>query len=111
MNESDIMEYLKTHNGSALQRDISENLNIDRSRCSKMVVKLEKNGMVKREWTKVNGSRTYLITYTGKRDRYYELLSDGVIAPCAGCNEDCFPDSCMDLEHWLFICASETSDM
>lgn len=89
----------------ALQSDIGKKLGIKRRQCSRLMITLENNGLIKRK--KVKGG-TYMVEKCGVNDKpvkqisFNALLSDsGRFSPCAGCNSTCEPKSCTSLTNWI----------
>ena len=98
---------------SILQKDLWKELKIDTSKCSRVLRRLEKEGLIKRIDVVVNGVRTFKIVpadakVKGEKE---ELSLKGVLEgneevsflpPCFGCLErDCEEIGCLKLEIWF----------
>jgi len=87
--------------GEILQRDIAKNLGISDARCSKLLIQLEKEGLITREWVRTGKSRGYLVKLV-KKSVFKPLLSkDNKFAVCVGCVVDCNPPYCASLNKWI----------
>ncbi|BDC36624.1 MAG: MarR family transcriptional regulator [Candidatus Methanoliparum thermophilum] len=87
--------------GEILQKDIAKNLKISEARCSKILIQLEKEGLIARRWIRTEKSRGYLIEPV-TRSIFDPLFSeDGRIAVCIGCVVDCNPSYCASLNIWI----------
>ena len=90
-------------NGEILQKDIAKNLEISNARCSKLLIKLEKEGLITRERVRMNKSRGYgYLVKLVKKSVFRPLLSEnGRFAVCIGCIVDCNPPNCASLNKWI----------
>lgn len=95
-----VLDMIKSSDGGILQRDIWENLGIDSKKCSRIVMDLEREGLIRREWEKLGGTRSYRIFYRFTT-QYDFLFANGQISPCIGCFEECDPEDCEDLDSWI----------
>ncbi len=91
-----------------LQSDIWKEVGIGSSKCSRIMLRLEDDGLVKREKETLNGVNTYRVYPIRKSSRkskkksdYDCLIVDGEIAPCAGCDADCSPEQCSSIGKWI----------
>ncbi|RUM34222.1 MAG: Lrp/AsnC family transcriptional regulator [Archaeoglobus sp.] len=100
--------------GSILQKDLWKELNIDSSKCSRILRKLEKEGLIKRIEIVVDGVKTFKIVPAGaeeeeeEKDEFslqavMERMQDvSGLPPCFGCLEkDCEVSFCLKLEVWF----------
>ena len=99
--------------GEVLQRDLWKELKIDTSKCSRVLRRLEREGLIKRIDVVVNGVRTFkIVPANAKVEGEKEELSlkeifervegDSVLPPCFGCFErDCEAIGCLKLEIWF----------
>jgi predicted transcriptional regulator of viral defense system len=67
------MELIGSREGGILQSDLWKHLNIDRSKCSKIVSTLERLGLIERSPISRGGIRTYLIRQIGASERVSRL--------------------------------------
>ncbi|MCS7121815.1 MAG: MarR family transcriptional regulator [Archaeoglobaceae archaeon] len=98
--------------GGVLQKDLWKELNIDSSKCSRILRKLEKDGLVKRIEVVVDGVKTFKIVpvelLEGKKDEELDLRhilerpDASFLPPCFACLErSCEATSCLKLEAWF----------
>ena len=100
--------------GSILQKDLWKELNIDSSKCSRILRKLEKEGLIKRVEVVVDGVKTFKIVPAGaevEEEKEDELSLQAImermedlagLPPCFGCLEhDCEAVNCIKLEVWF----------
>jgi DNA-binding Lrp family transcriptional regulator len=100
--------------GAILQKDLWKELNIDSSKCSRILRKLEKEGLIRRLEVVVDGVKTFKIVPAGAEveERKEEELSLQAIMermedltglpPCFGCLElDCEAIGCIKIEVWF----------
>ncbi len=99
--------------GSVLQKDLWKELNIDSSKCSRILRKLEKEGLIKRIEIVVDGVKTFKIVPAGAEEeeekedltlieimQKFEDITG--LPPCFGCREiDCDPNECIKIEVWF----------
>ncbi len=106
--------------GSVLQKDLWKELKIDSSKCSRILRKLEKEGLIKRVEVVVDGVKTFKIVPAGVEEEeeeeedfnlqaIMEKMQDvSGLPPCFGCLEkDCEAKSCLKLEVWFLKKASQ----
>lgn len=99
--------------GEILQKDLWKELNIDSSKCSRILRKLEKEGLIKRIEVVVNGVKTFkIVPADAEVEEKKEELSlkeilerieeISALPPCFGCLErDCEAVRCLKLEIWF----------
>jgi len=99
--------------GAVLQKDLWKELNIDSSKCSRILRKLEKEGLIKRVEVVVDGVKTFKIVRAGVEEKEEEEKLDlksvldrmeevAAYPPCFACTQmDCDAKSCMKLEVWF----------
>ncbi len=100
--------------GAVLQKDLWKELNIDSSKCSRILRKLEKEGLIRRVEVVVDGVKTFKIIPAGaeeEREEEKELDLKAVLdrieevtglPPCFACVEtDCEAKKCLKLEVWF----------
>ncbi len=99
--EKAVLDMIKSSKNGVLQSEIWKAVGIDSRKCSRIVVALEKRGLIKREWEKIKGTRTYRVSYIGNPLDYDSLMAGGRLAPCIGCNEECKPIECLSMDQWV----------
>jgi len=100
--------------GAVLQKDLWKELNIDSSKCSRILRKLEKEGLIRRVEVVVDGVKTFKIIPAGAEEEEEEeeeldlktVLSRmeevAGLPPCFACVEtDCESEKCLKLEVWF----------
>jgi DNA-binding Lrp family transcriptional regulator len=109
----EILRILKER-GAILQKDLWKELKIDSSKCSRILRKLEKEGLIKRVEVVVNGVKTFKIVPAEaeiEEKKEEELSLKEILErmeeitklpPCFGCLEkDCEAVRCIKLEVWF----------
>ena len=90
------------HEDGVFQNQLWKELNIDSRKCSRVIAKLLKDGLITRESAVDNGARTFLLKTAHKEEPCFELLLSGeMFSPCAGCRDACQPESCEKLTAWV----------
>jgi len=100
--------------GAVLQKDLWKELNIDSSKCSRILRKLEKEGLIRRVEVVVDGVKTFKIIPAGVEEEEVEVEELDLKAimermeniaglpPCYGCLEkECEATRCLKLEVWF----------
>ncbi len=109
----EILQILKER-GEILQKDLWKELNIDSSKCSRILRKLEKEGLIKRVEVVVDGVKTFKIVPADaevEEEKEEELSLKDImermeeitgLPPCFGCLEkECEATKCLKLEVWF----------
>ena len=105
--EEKVLKLIKSRKKGILQNELWKKAEIDRRKCSRVVEKLEKEGIIVREHEATRGTRTYRITLTEKKEKkkvrdFRLLLVKDMFAPCTGCAIECTPEQCIPLSDWVF---------
>ncbi|MCX9013205.1 MAG: winged helix-turn-helix transcriptional regulator [Candidatus Methanoperedens sp.] len=104
--EEKVIEIIKSSEDGILQKDLWKDAGIDRRKCSRIIDKLKKDGIITRNLESGKGSRTYRIRYLKRKKEELKdfslLLVENMFAPCTGCTIECFPERCMPLTDWIF---------
>jgi len=100
--------------GSVLQKDLWKELRIDSSKCSRILRKLEKEGLIRRVEVVVDGVKTFKIVPAGAEEEEEEEEELNLMAimekmedlaglpPCFGCLEvDCETNRCIKMDVWF----------
>ncbi len=109
----EILKILKER-GEILQKDLWKELNIDSSKCSRILRKLEREGLIKRIEVVVDGVKTFKIVPAEaevEKEEKEELDLKAImekmeditgLPPCYGCLEkECEATNCLKLEVWF----------
>jgi len=104
--EEKILKLIKSKKNGILQNELWKTAKIDSSKCSRIVAKLEKDGVITRERDSTKGSKTYLIKSIEKKEEkvknYKLLLIEDIFSPCTGCALECVPEQCTPLSVWVY---------
>jgi DNA-binding MarR family transcriptional regulator len=104
--EEKILKLIKSKPNGILQNELWKTAKIDSSKCSRIVSKLEKEGLISREQDSSKGSKTYLIKSIEKKQEkvknYKLLLIEDIFSPCTGCSIECVPEQCIPLSEWVY---------
>ncbi len=110
--EAKALELIKNNKG-ILQSELWKRLGLDSREGSRIVLRLERKGVIKREGVIVNGRRTYKLYYIGsseaKKVRILVDLSSILDLPCSTCQflSQCGPHgvyspyTCKLIEDWV----------
>lgn len=103
--EEKLLKLIKSNKKGILQNELWKKAKIDSSKCSRIVARLEKEGIIKRE-TAGKGSKTYRIKYIPekkiKTKNFKLLLIGDMFSPCTGCMIECMPEHCVPLSEWVY---------
>ncbi len=105
--EEKVLKLIKSKKKGILQNELWKKAEIDRRKCSRIVDKLEKEGLIVREQESTGGTRTYRIRFAEKVEKekpkdFKLLLVREMFAPCTGCTLECMPEQCLPLSEWVF---------
>jgi len=105
--EERVLKLVKSNKDGILQSEIWKAANIDSSKCSRIVAKFEKEGIISREPDSKTGSRTFCIKFIEKKrhiEKDYKLLMiQELFSPCTGCELECVPEQCPNLLEWIYL--------
>ena len=110
MADNEMLEIINSHREGILQSDIRKLMEIDSKKCSRMVNKLMKEHLIRRDDELADGRKTYRlfpIGFIGPSDRHLKLIANGMFSPCTGCNLECYPESCYPLNEWVLAIIEE----
>lgn len=98
----------------AKQSELAKALNIDKRIVSKVVIAMEKNGLINRKKISNKGITTYMIQKNVTRNvtdtfklsqlnpKYTALLNEHKqFSPCTSCSDECKPTDCEKLSNWV----------
>jgi len=109
--EEKVLEIIKSSEDGVLQKDLWKEAKIDRRKCSRIVDKLRKEGVIARNLESGKGSRTYRIWFIHRKKEELKdfslLLVEDMFSPCTGCGVECFPEHCMPLTDWVYTLINE----
>ncbi|MDM7275902.1 MAG: MarR family transcriptional regulator [Thermoprotei archaeon] len=110
--ENDALKLIRDNGGIMLQSDLWKKLKLDSREGSRLVARLVKRGLIKREETLVNGRKTYklYITESNKKNPPIVISLNSVLnIPCITCIyiDQCSPGNfyepgtCLWLDNWI----------
>jgi len=111
--EKAALALIKERNGSILQSDLWKELGLDSREGSRLVIRLVKKGLVKRETVSINGRKTYRLFVVDQTKTAQPRLIVGIKSildiPCTTCPyiDQCGPGNfydpatCAWLDTWL----------
>ena len=104
--EEKVLKLIKSRKKGILQNELWKKAEIDRRKCSRIIDKFEKEGIISREQESDKGTRTYRIKYIEKKaepvKNFRLLLVGDMFSPCTGCTLECVPQHCVPLSEWVF---------
>lgn len=112
MDTKELILHVLHQRGSILQKDLRKELDMGSGSCSRVLRRLEKDGMIKRIQVVADGSSTFKIALAGSKleeedEQSLESIIGSMhysigISPCFGCpEEECSPSNCIKLELWF----------
>lgn len=109
--EEKILMLIQSRKSGILQNELWKTGKIDSSKCSRIVMKLEKDGLITREQDSSKGTKTYLIKPVIKKENkaknFNLLLVKDLFSPCTGCSLECIPENCLNLSEWVYKLQNE----
>ena len=85
-----------------LQSELWKELGVDSRKCSRIVKKLEENGLIDRVDFKKDGIKTYLLRAKQQPVNPADLLAGDELIPCVGCELECVVEECHPLMDWMY---------
>ncbi|MFP3908288.1 MAG: MarR family transcriptional regulator [Archaeoglobaceae archaeon] len=112
MDTKELILYVLRQRGAVLQKDLRKELDMGSGSCSRVLRRLEKDGLIKRVQVVADGSSTFKIALAGTEiEEEDELSMESIIgsmrysidiSPCFGCpEEECYAPNCVKLELWF----------
>jgi Lrp/AsnC family leucine-responsive transcriptional regulator len=85
-----------------LQSELWKELGVDSRKCSRIVKKLEEDGLIDRFEYRKDGIKTYLLRAKSKPVHPRDLLAGDELIPCIGCDLECIVEECHPLMDWMY---------
>ena len=85
-----------------LQSELWKELGVDSRKCSRIVKKLEENGLIDRVDFKKDGIKTYLLRAKQQPVNPSHLLAGDELIPCVNCELECVVEECHPLMDWMY---------
>ncbi|OPY38493.1 MAG: B-block binding subunit of TFIIIC [Methanoregula sp. PtaU1.Bin051] len=102
--EAEALDLIKSRPEGILQSKLWKELGVDSRKCSRIVKKLEEDGLIDRIESKKGSTKTYLLkakTSTMPVDPSCLLAGDELI-PCISCDLECIVEECHPLMDWMY---------
>jgi len=85
-----------------LQCELWKEMGVDSRKCSRIVKKLEDDGLIERVEFKKDGIKTYLLRGKRMAVNPSHLLAGDELIPCVGCELECIVEECQPLMDWMY---------
>jgi DNA-binding Lrp family transcriptional regulator len=85
-----------------LQSELWKELEVDSRKCSRIVKKLEENGLIERSEFKKDGIKTFLLRARQMPVNPCDLLAGDELIPCINCELECIVEECHPLMDWMY---------
>ena len=102
--ETEALDLIRSKPEGVLQSELWKELGVDSRKCSRIVKKLEEDGLIDRIESKKGSTKTYLLkakTCCVPVDPGNLLAGDELI-PCIGCELECIVNDCHPLMDWMY---------
>lgn len=98
----DALKLIQSKPEGILQSELWKELGVDSRKCSRIVKKLEENGLIDRVEFKKDGIKTYLLRARQQPVHPCNLLAGDELIPCIGCELECVVEECHPLMDWMY---------
>ena len=85
-----------------LQSELWKLLELDSRKCSRIVKKLEEDGLIERVEVRENGVKTYLLKAKKCPAKPFLLMAGDELIPCIACENECIVEECHPLMDWMY---------
>lgn len=102
--ESEALELIRSKPDGVFQSELWKELGVDSRKCSRIVKKLEEDGLIDRIESKKGSTKTYLLKAkeTSSPVNPDNLLAGDELIPCVGCELECIVEECHPLMDWMY---------
>jgi len=100
--EEEGLKLIQSRPEGVLQSELWKELGVDSRKCSRIVKKLEENGIIDRIEYRKNGVKTYLLRAKQQPVNPNNLLAGDELIPCIGCDLECIVEECHPLMDWMY---------
>jgi DNA-binding Lrp family transcriptional regulator len=100
--EEEGLKLIQSRPEGVLQSELWKELGVDSRKCSRIVKKLEENGLIDRIEYRKNGVKTYLLRAKQQPVNPNNLLAGDELIPCIGCDLECIVEECHPLMDWMY---------
>ncbi|MDO5844354.1 MAG: MarR family transcriptional regulator [Methanocorpusculum sp.] len=98
------LKCIRSYPEGIAQSDLWKEIDVDSRTCSRILKRLETDGLIERFEYKKDKTRTYLIK-PAKKSAVFDvslLMAGDKIIPCVACDEECDVSKCPMLEDWVY---------
>ena len=100
--EEEAFKLIQSRPDGVLQSELWKELGLDSRKCSRIVKKLDENGLIDRVEYRKDGIKTYLLRAKSKPVNPCDLLAGDELIPCIGCDLECIVEECHPLMDWMY---------
>ena len=100
--EEEGLKLIQSRPEGFLQSELWKELGVDSRKCSRIVKKLEENGLINRIEYRKDGVKTYLLRARRQPVNPGDLLAGDELIPCIGCDLECIVKECHPLMDWMY---------
>jgi Lrp/AsnC family transcriptional regulator, leucine-responsive regulatory protein len=100
--EEEGLKLIQSRPEGFLQSELWKELGVDSRKCSRIVKKLEENGLINRIEYRKDGVKTYLLRARRQPVNPGDLLAGDELIPCIGCDLECIVEVCHPLMDWMY---------
>ena len=100
--EEEAFKLIQSRPDGVLQSELWKELGVDSRKCSRIVKKLDENGLIDRVEYRKDGIKTYLLRAKPKPVNPCDLLAGDELIPCIGCDLECIVEECHPLMDWMY---------
>jgi DNA-binding Lrp family transcriptional regulator len=100
--EEEGFKLIQSRPEGVLQSELWKELGVDSRKCSRIVKKLEENGLIDRVEFKKDGIKTYLLKAKRQPVNPCDLMAGEELIPCVNCELECFVEECHPLTDWMY---------
>lgn len=102
--EAEALELIRSKPEGILQSELWKDLGVDSRKCSRIVKKLEDDGLIERIGSRKGNTKTYLLKakVTTTPINPSDLLAGDELIPCIGCELECIVKDCHPLMDWMY---------
>ena len=109
-NDDEAFSLIQSRPEGVLQSELWKELGVDSRKCSRIVKKLEENGLIERIEHKKDGIKTYLLKAKRQPVCPEGLLAGDELIPCIACELECVVEDCHPLMDWMYQLAIVSSE-
>jgi DNA-binding Lrp family transcriptional regulator len=96
------LKLIQSNPEGVLQSELWKRLGVDSRKCSRIVKKLEDDGLIERSEFRKDGIKTYLLRARQMPVNPCDLLAGDELIPCISCELECIVEECHPLMDWMY---------